>query len=140
MTKKLMAMLVLGALLIAPPATAQGTTSASSDESSGGWTDLGTVTMKGRLGVKTIKFDDVNVREVRFAYDDTSSYRIGTVTVVYGPKPAAERWPRNFVSMDPVKRNSRNIVLKKTVPANSIRFLYSNLFEVKGMDVRVFVR
>ncbi len=137
MSKVLCAALMLGCVLAAAPVQAQGTTSSSST-SSDSWTDAGTITMKGRLGLLTMDVDSILVREISFSYADSSSYQIGAVTVSHGP----ERLPYgpDFVTVDPGRKFPRTIRLKKAVLASEIRFLYSNLFQVDGEDVRILVR
>jgi len=75
---------------------------------------------------------------VQFAYDDTSSFRVGTVTVMHGPRH--KPWPQDFLSIDPIKGSPRIMRLKKPVRATEIRFMYSNLNPGDAMDVHVLVR
>ena len=137
MSKVLCAALMLGCLLAAAPVQAQGTTSSTSSNSDS-WTDVGGMTMKGRLGLLKMDVDSVLVSEIRFSYADTSSYRIGSVTVYHGPDRLP--YPPDFVTMEAGRKSPRTIRLKKAVLAGEIQFLYSNLFKVDGEDVRILVR
>ncbi|TPW16629.1 MAG: hypothetical protein FD129_695 [bacterium] len=141
MTKELVAALALGWVLAAAPVQAQGTsspTTTSSTNSSESWTDVGGVTMKGRINNVRLDVDSIWVREVRLAYSDTSSYRIGSVVIRHAPDISP--YPYNFTTVETGGKSPRGIRLKKAVLATKIGFNFSNLFEVHGEDVRILVR